>query len=173
MPIKNSVSGNVPYLQSYTPFNLQNGLVEADTISKMITYNFKPGPASTKIEYVIGSSDLYIKTLNVKNITTNTDIQVSIRYFKNIFFINYEGRKQVQNIGTDITEINTIISSGITADFDILLNNSLIDSGITKNSINAKIEVSVKNLQNGKLITKNTNAFLYDDVYFPQRVRIE
>jgi hypothetical protein len=173
MPIKNSTTGNIPYLESYEPFKLTNGLVEASTISEMISYDIKPSDFSTSIEYVLGSQDLYIKALNIKNITTNADVELSIRYFKNLFFVNYGGITQTREFGTELKEIKTILSPGTNAKFDIVLNNALIDAGIYRNSVNANLVVVARNLQNGNIITKRTDATVYENQYFPRRVRIE
>lgn len=173
MPIKTSTTGNIPYLENYDPFRLSNGIVEASTISDMITYDIKPRDVSTNIDYVLGSADLYVETLNIKNITTNANIEITVRYFKNLFFIDYKQPSDTRDVGTDLKEIKTILSAGSIATFDIVLNNSLIDAGIYTNSVSANLVIVARNLQNGQLITRRSDAVLYTDQYFPQRVRIE
>lgn len=173
MPIKNSTTGQIPYLERYTPYSLSGaGILEVTNIADMITYDITPNFSPTSIQYKLGSRDLYVRTLNIKNITNNADIETIIQYPRTIFFLNIDGELPTRNIGTDLTEVVKILKPFENVKIDIILNNSYIDLSLKQNAL-ADIKINFRNLMNNRIITKNSTVETYQPQFFPRRVRIE
>lgn len=172
MPIKNFITGDVPYLERYNPYQVPLGTIEAGTISDMISYDVKPHFSPTMIEYVLGSTDLYVESLNIKNITLNADVEVTVRYFKNIFYVDYTDNLVSKDIGVEGRELKKVLFPGENIKFTIVLNNSLMDAGIY-NEADTSITLVARNVENGKIVTKIPTLPVYVQRYLPQKVRIE
>ena len=172
MPIKNFVTGVVPYLEKYVPYQTSIGTVEAGTISDMISYDIKPHFSATEIEYVLGSTDLYVDSLNIRNITLNADVEITLRYFKNIFYVDYTDTLVSTDIGVEGRELKKILFPGENIRFTIVLNNALMDAGLY-NEATTDITLTARNIENGNIVTKIPTLPVYTQRYFPQRVRVE
>jgi hypothetical protein len=173
MPIKNSTTGQIPYLEQYTPYKLSTtNQVEVVNIADMITYDLTPSFSPTQIQYKLGSTDLYIKTLNIKNITSNADIELKLTYSHLVFYLNFGVDVPTRDTGIDSREVTKILKPMENVKIDILLNNSLMDLGFSR-EVFTDISITARNLVNGKLVTKNPITQKYQPLYFPRSVRIE
>jgi len=169
MPIKNFTTGQIPYLENYKPYGDIN---EAVSISDMIAYDLTPNPFATRIDYTLGSEDLYVKTLNIKNITTNAEIELTVVYSRIWFYLNFINPLITRDVGIDRRAVTLILKPLETTKIDILLNNSSVDLASERNVL-SDIVVNVRNLPNGQIITRAANVQGYTTVNFPARVRIE
>jgi hypothetical protein len=66
-----------PYLVSYTPQSSPNGTVYVTSVEDMIVYNISSSFTSS-LNYAVGAFDSYSFNFIVKNVTTNTNLNVNL-----------------------------------------------------------------------------------------------
>jgi hypothetical protein len=66
-----------PYLISYTPQTFPSGTAYVSSVKDMIAYNISSSFTSS-LNYSVGAENLYSFTLSLKNVTTNTNLNVNL-----------------------------------------------------------------------------------------------
>jgi hypothetical protein len=154
MPIKNTITGTIPFLQSYVPYSLASTETETDLINDMVSVDISPPATPVILEYGVGTPNSYVTSLYVKNLTSNATLKVGIVYDKTIF-----------NIST--TEYT--ISPDSTIEFVIRSNNQLLNARLISNSITT-ISLNITNLTSGVIITKSVSATKLAERKFPENI---
>lgn len=154
MPIKNIVTGNVPYLRSYTPYEESSGNTSVDLIKDMVSVDMVVPTEPTSITYKIGTPNKLITVLNVKNLTSNTILKIGIDYDKSIF---------------TISDMERIIGPEQTTQFSVESNNFLLNGRVLSN-LRSTISIKVTNQVNGQLATKSVSVTSLPSRSFPTNI---
>jgi hypothetical protein len=146
MPVKTSFSSNIPFLNSYDPFNTQ-GLILLEKIEDMISYDLVPNPI--RIEYSIGPEnpkDLF--SISMRNLTENAVLEISISEEKNILTLFSEENEEIK-MSTKIS-----LQPNETKTVSVFMTDSKLSSTLETKIFN-KLTFSVENVPNGGIVTKN------------------
>lgn len=154
MPIKNIVTGDVPYLRSYTPYVESAGNKSVDLIQDMVSVDMIPPTQPTTITYKIGTPNKLITFLTVKNLTSNTTLKINVDYDNTIFTIGDTER----TIGPEQT-----------TQFSVESNNFLLN-GRVLSSLISTIFITVTNQVNGQLATKSVLVTPLQPRSFPTNI---
>lgn len=169
MPIKNYVTGEVPYLTSYEPFTLPDGISYVDYINQMISYDLQPLQTPTNVTYFIGAETSYVAKLSLKNLTENATIVGTLNFNKDVFFVYDE-------FGTYMSGINKIDFSLVpekTTSFQVEINKQVLDSTVLTAPISTLINITVKNVTTNGLVLKKINQTSLAESSFPQNITIK
>lgn len=168
MPIKDFVTGTVPFLESYTPFSVGNDVQVVDDIQDMISIDVKPRPEPTQIEYYMGSATSYTDMFQLKNLTQNVVIEATIKFNNKIFTIHEEGSFVD---GVDMLTFN--IQPEQTKTFIILTKNNSLNYESPYSQFTSNIEFTFKNMTNGTFVSKRINAQSLPDRFFPTTIKVQ
>lgn len=86
MPIKTAPSVQIDYLSNYVPYNLADNILVED-IDDILTYSVQEFDPPVTVNYTFGSSQLLVKTILIKNTTSNANVEVRFEYDST--YINY------------------------------------------------------------------------------------
>lgn len=173
MPLKNFTTGNIPYLEKYTPHKLLSPqVVEVVRVQDMIRYSVLPNSVPTRIDYKLGTANSYIARLNVTNITDNANLELRIIYSKEIFHLNFPSTPLTQDLENNLREVVKLLKPGETLNIDILTNNSMLDLMQLREGP-SNIQFTVKNLFTNEIVTTQRVLQNYTPEYFPAQVRVE
>jgi hypothetical protein len=169
MPIRNYVTGDVPYLTSYEPFTLPNGITQVDFISQMISYNLQPLKTPTEITYFIGAENSYVTTLEIKNLTDNVTLTGTITFNKDVFVIYDEFNRYID--GIDRVEFS--LEPEKIESFKIEVNKKILNSVILNTPLNTLINITIKNVTTNGLTLKKINQSSLAESTFPQNITVK
>lgn len=130
----------IPYFLNYTSFS-SNG-IECRSIDDMVSISAIQKTPMTEINYNIGSEERLVLPYQIKNLTNNTRLEVSIKFDSNVFLVNSR---------SDIVSI--ILEAGQTRQFNITINSTNLDKLV--GNFKSIITVDIKNISNGTVVTKN------------------
>lgn len=149
----------IPFLIDFKPPEYSGEKCQSidDMISISLTQQF---PVSY-VSYDIGSSDDINLPVAIKNITNNTDIEVTITLDKNIFIIDNQ---------LNVSNKNVKIGAGETIRFVISLNKESLDNLTTVT--NSSINIVVKNITNGGMVTRNVPVSMLNTNVLEERLLI-
>jgi hypothetical protein len=171
MPIINSTSTNIPFLNTYVPYQLDSNLTEARSIRDMVSYEFAVPSTPRTINYYSGAETSYEVEMSMKNLTDNAEIEVSIKYNTDIFNITSATATTV-SINQTISKITKRLRPTEIGTFKILSKNRTLNSLIGKSPIQTELEVSMKNLANGLLVVKQQNISLLSSKQFSENTTV-
>lgn len=169
MPIRNYVTGDVPYLTSYEPFAVPSNVVTVDYINQMISYNLQPLRTPGEITYFIGAKNSYVTTLEVKNLTDNATITGTVTFNKDVFFVYDEFNTYVDGIN----KVDFSLEPEKTEAFKVEVNKKTLDSTILTAPISALIKITVKNITTNGLVLKKINQSSLAESSFPQNITVK
>lgn len=129
----------IPYFLNYQPL-ASNG-IECRSIDDMVSISALQVVPITKINYNIGSQERLVLPYQIKNLTNNAQLQISIKFDSNVFLINNRPEP-----------ISVILASGETRQFNISINANQLDR--TVGNFKSLITVDVKNISNGTVVTR-------------------
>lgn len=171
MIITNPDSNNIPFLKKYTPYRLQSGIVEVNSINDMVSYEIIPKSVPTLIEYHVGTTRTYVVDLVITNITDNSNIEVSCEYNNTIFDIKSNAISSQTTVQQTST-ITTLLKPTDLGSFTVSLQNAILNRLATSALLETAINISVRNLENGLLITKKENINLFEKKQFPDKITV-
>lgn len=164
MAIKTAPSEEIPYLVDYKPYQLPSGQLECLTIDDMVTVDVQSSIEPTTITYYVGSQSTYRLFVTLKNITNNATLTVSMPFPDSLFIVEPTTRKNVMKFELAPQESKTIT---------IQLNKNNLNSLSEYNTFETNLPITIKNVINGSVATKNINAALVAPTYLPQSVIVE
>lgn len=134
----------VPFLINFIPHKFSGDVCQS--IEDMVSVSAQQRAPVTSIDYNIGSLDDISLPMAIKNITNNTSLEISVSDTRNAFLLN-----NAPLIGYTVT-----LGPGETNSFTVTLNKQTLDS--VSNSFENILNVTIKNLTNGTVVTKNTTV---------------
>jgi len=164
MAIKNFVTGEVPYLISYQPYQLTAEQSECVLVDDMVSIDLQPNIAPTQIMYYVGAEQNYSTSINVKNITTNATLSVSMRFFEKLFIVTPTYLPNVMKFELEPQESQIIT---------IELNKNSLDTFSEYEKFDIKLPLTIKNISNGTVVTKSTTVSLLEPTTLPSQVTVE
>ena len=169
MPLKNFTTGQVPYLENYTPFP---EIAEITTVGDMFTYDLAPNTNPTIIEYVLAADNSYVATFNMRNITTNVDLEVVITYSKDWFILKDIPGAVFEDVENNMTRITKTLKPAEIISVDVTVNNSILDLAQLDNQLTS-INVAVTNVTNMEIARRNVTIQPYNRRVLPNSLRVE
>jgi hypothetical protein len=169
MPLKNFTTGQVPYLENYTPFP---EIAEITTVGDMFTYDLAPNTNPTIIEYALGTDNSYVATLNIRNITANVDLEAVITYSKDWFILKTSTDAVFEDAANNTTKITKTFKPSEILNIDIMVNNFVLDLAQLDNQLTS-INVAVTNITNTDIARRNVTIQPYNRRVLPNSLRIE
>lgn len=166
MPIQYPV-GNIPFLESYVPYEVPRGTVHCDYITDMFSCNLIIPEVPPMIRYYVGAEFSYIADLDAKNLTESATLDFMIEYDSKIFVI-----KQKNN-GVEGNPLKLTIDPEQTVSFLIEINKDTLNANSEYNNSLSTIKVSVQNIETGKLITKKLSVNALPQVTLPENVIVD
>lgn len=139
----------VPYLINYTAYEYEGD--QCKSIDDMVSISLQQQVPISNIVYNIGSLDDVSIPLLIKNLTTNTNLEVTILFDKNVFAV--DGQR-------NINKKTITLNNGQTQQFTISLNKNSLNESIRK--LQSNITLTVKNITNGTIVTRNAPVQLLD-----------
>jgi hypothetical protein len=173
MPIKNFVTGEIPFLKSYTPFVIPEEVSPVYTVEDMVSYDLQVPVAPVPISYEIGSRTSFITEINVKNITSNVDLLVTIEYDNTVFVVNNADFGVESSMGNRSSTSVTLPPNSISK-FGIEINKNTLNSTLTNGSgIEKYIKMKVTNISTNDMtyVPKMANALA--SRFLPETITIE
>lgn len=164
MTIKTSPSTEIPYLVDYKPYTLPEGQSECLTIDDMVTVDIQANTEPTTITYYVGAALSYSFSVNVKNITNNATLLVSMPFSDSLFVVEPSIRKNAMKFELMPQESKSI-SIGINKDY--------LNTLSQYDKFQANLPLTIKNMINGTVATKNVNATYFAPINLPQSVIVE
>jgi len=143
-----------PYLISYTPQSSPSGTVYVTSVQDMVAYNISSSFTSS-LNYAVGASGSYSFNLIVKNVTTNTNL----------------------NIGLELNPYFTTPSASITLlpleqkNIPISLSRSGLENDVGASNKPFSIKVNTTN-QSGSVTLKNTTTLIPTQSTLPTSIQI-
>lgn len=131
----------IPFLVSFVPFISPNQQI-CQSIDDMISINLMQTVAASNITYNIGTSEDVNIPLEIKNLTSNSSLEVGVDSDNKQFLID----------GLVSSGQTFLLNPGQTKTYVITLNTSQLDT--TVGSFLEKLRLTVKNISNGEVITK-------------------
>lgn len=166
MPIKDYVTGTVPYLVSYEPYNL--GSTQAcDNILDMLSFNLKPQPVPTDINYHVGAETSYVTTLTLKNLTNKTVLDVQVEFDRDVFIIN--GMDDSSSRRNKLTLVLTPLQE---YSYRIEIKKTDLDASANYKEFMSNILLTVTNQENGSLAVKNISTRGLQEQYVPLQLNV-
>lgn len=132
----------VPYLIDFVPYKFSGEVCQS--IEDMVSISLVQQVPISTIDYNIGSPDDVNIPISIKNITNNAKLEVTILFYNNIF---------VADDNKDIKKITAILEPEQIRTVAFVLNKDSLDSAISR--FETTVVVSVKNITNGGLVTRN------------------
>lgn len=166
MPIQPQRNPNIPYLRNYTPYQYGPSIVVCDLVEDMVSYSLKPNNL-TLFKYYVGPEQLPSYTLNVKNLTEETILGISVTYDSNTFMIKGLERDKATN------PVKTLINPTSQTKFLIELNKEYLNGRSDYESLNSKIVLSVTNLRNGRLAIKSSATPIISQTALPDVITVQ
>lgn len=142
----------IPYLIEQTPYTYQGTVCQS--IDDMVSINLQQRTPVQELQYNISSQDDVEILLSVKNITNNTSLELVINFEQSAFKIYRDNWNGVSAI---------ILPPNTTTTFVIKLNKAILDSSVT--DVLSNIELSVKNIVEGQVTTKDDSVSRLDLVF--------
>lgn len=168
MPIKNFFTGQVSFLETYTPFGIEESLQVIDAIEDMISYEINSTQVPVELNYNIGAEMSYMDAFRLKNLTTNVTIEVNISFDNQIFTVYEEG-----TFADGKTPLKFNMLPEQTKQFIIVTNNNFLDSKQPYFTNLSNIEITFKNISNGNFVSKRTTTQSLLKRMFPTSVTVE
>lgn len=166
MPIQYPV-GNIPFLESYIPFEFSEGVIACDYVKDMFSYNLVIPEAPPTIKYYVGAEFSFVADLEVKNLTDSAKLDFSIEYDGKIFAV-----KQKAN-GVYDNPIKLVIEPEEVVSFVIEINKDELNTNSNYDNVLSVIKLSVENIQTGKLVTKKLSVTTLPEVTLPTNVIVD
>ena len=135
----------VPYLIDFKPYVYTGE--KCQSIDDMISVSLLQRVPISNISYDIGSSDDINLPVAIKNITNNTDLEITVSVNKNIFVIDNQENVESKTV---------ILPAGLIERFIFTLNKNSLNQ--TVRAFNSNITITVKNITNGGIVTKNVST---------------
>jgi len=168
MPIKNSFSAQVPFLESYTPFAIEENLQVIDNINDMISCEILSNTAPVEVSYNTGAEMSYTDRFRLKNLTTAVTIEVTISFDNQVFIIHEEG-----TFAEGKTPLKFNILPEQTRQFIILTNNISLNSKQPNFTTLSNIEITFKNISNGSFVSKRVSTSSLLERTFPTNITVK
>jgi hypothetical protein len=166
MPIKDYVTGTVPYLVSYEPYNL--GSKQAcDNILDMLSFNLKPQPVPTDINYHVGAGTSYVTTLTLKNLTDGTTLDVQVEFDRDVFIIN-----GVDDSASRRNKLTLVLPPLREYNYRIEIKKADLDSSANYKEFMSNILLTVTNQENGSLAVRSTSVRMLQEQYLPLQLNV-
>lgn len=135
----------VPYLIDFKPYVYTGE--KCQSIDDMISVSLLQRVPISNISYDIGSSDDINLPVAIKNITNNIDLEITVSVNKNIFVIDNQENVESKTV---------ILPAGLIERFVFTLNKNSLNQ--TVRTFNSNITITVKNITNGGIVTKNVST---------------
>jgi hypothetical protein len=141
MPIvENTLTNtNTKFYNSFVPYREPTNTRATDKVSDMISVNYIRNLEATAIEYYMGAESIFSMDLQIKNITTNTTLEITV--FSTEFFT--------------VADSKFILEPGITKTVFLQTNNKFINEQVDKFLQNLNVKIQVKNLTNNLTFIRN------------------
>lgn len=135
----------VPYLIDFKPYVYTGE--KCQSIDDMISVSLLQRVPISNISYDIGSSDDINLPVAIKNITNNAQLEITVSVDKNIFVIDNQENVESKTV---------ILPAGLIERFVFTLNKNSLNQ--TVRTFNSNITITVKNITNGGIVTKNVST---------------
>jgi len=152
MPIKSNTSEIIPFLRSFSPYN--EPAIE-ENIENMFSYKIVPAAQRTLVEYLVGSTNKLVASLETSNLTENASLQVEILYNKDLFDIPTE-TTSITPSGR--TSVKTILLPLQNKTFNILLTPLVTNTTVALSTLLSEIELAVSLIPMGDIVRKSNKS---------------
>lgn len=132
----------IPFLIDFQPYSVTGE--QCQSIDDMVSISLVQQFPQSVINYEIGSTDDVNIPLSIKNLTNNTKLEVEILFNVNVF---------IADDNPNINKITATLEPGQFRIVEWVLNTRSLDQAISK--FNTNIAVTVKNIMNGTIVTRN------------------
>lgn len=132
----------IPFLIDFQPYSFTGE--QCQSIDDMVSISLVQQFPQSVINYEIGSTDDVNIPLSIKNLTNNTKLEVEILFNANVF---------IADDNPTINKITATLEPGQLRIVEWVLNTRSLDQAISK--FNTNIVVTVKNIMNGTIVTRN------------------
>lgn len=166
MPIKNYVTGNVPYLVEYQPYNVGSKEI-CENIQQMVTFNLRPLTAPTEINYFVGAETSYVTTLIVKNVTENATLDVQVQFDRDVFIIN-----GMDDVSTKKNSLAFTLNPENEYRSIIEIKKTDLDGNANYKEFASNIMLFITNRENGSIVVKNSQVGLLAEEYLPTQITV-
>ena len=171
MAIKNYITGEVPFLENYTPFQSPEGLEVVYNLSDMFSYDLLADKI-VNIDYELGARSSYVTTLSVKNITTTANLSVALYFNNAIFRITNPDIASSDITGNTSKSITTLLPEKTTS-YIIELNKDTLNTTSTLSSIENEIKVEVSNIPSNDIVYRNILSEVLTPITLPELITVE
>lgn len=165
MPIQPQSNPTIPFLRNYTPYQFGKTIAICDLVEDMVSYSLIPNQ-QTVVDYYVGPVEIPSYTLDVKNLTEETQLKITISYDSSVFLIKQVGNK-VSN------PVIAIIEPKTQAQFQLEFNGESLNSLSDYQTFESPIKLTVTNVANGNLAIKNINTFQLEQQSLPRLITIQ
>jgi hypothetical protein len=132
-------TSNTRFFKSFVPFQLPVNTIATNNIGDMISINYGRNADASTIRQDIGAESSFVMDLKIKNITTNTELEIDIL---------------TDNLFT-VSEPKFKLTPGVTRTVFIRSNNDYINEQTDDLIKNTNIKVIVKNITNNLSYIQN------------------
>lgn len=146
MPIRPPANTNIPYVLSYTPYQI-NGQ-EAVTIADMVSVVIPGDLLSGSISYEVGSENAPSYTVSLTNRTSNAVLEYEISFARKAL-INSDAV-----VAGELATIKKTIPARQTVTVVLELNKEILDLSDNYDVYPMNFSVLVKNIANGSIVLK-------------------
>lgn len=151
MPIQPQSNPTIPYLRRFIPYQLSPSIIACDLIEDMVSYSLISDQVNT-INYYVGSADVENFILDVKNLTEQAVLEIMITFDNNIFLAGIMNNTLTRN------PVEFSLNAKSQKSVMLNVNKENLNSKSDYERLNSTILLTVQNIPNGRLVTKNIST---------------
>jgi hypothetical protein len=164
MTIKNFTSGNIPFLVNYTPYTFPTGQVECNNVSDMVSVDLQTNQTPVEVEYYVGAEFSYQFSMQIKNLTTNSTLKISMPFSNTIFIVENSNKQN----SIDFTLLPQEIKQ-----LNVQLNKDGLNGSANYDKLQTNLPLTITSIENGMVVVKNSIITVLPPSYLPLEVTVQ
>lgn len=164
MTIKNFTSGNIPFLVNYTSYTLPAGQVECNNVSDMVSVDLQANQPAVEMQYYVGAELSYQFSMQIKNLTTNATLKISMPFSNTIFIVENSNKQN----SIDFTLLPQEIKQ-----LNVQLNKDGLNGSANYDKLQTNLPLTITSIENGMVVVKNSTITVLPPSYLPLEVTVQ